>query len=513
MGNNIAKSIIPPPLSLQACLVDGRLDIARYLYYRRRQEWINNSSKALFQINKKRKHENIATSSVSNIPSQQRSTKRYKLTVRDRNGSIREIKPEDTLWYLLYVATPPSSERLCRLFRTRFRLPYTSFIQLADEISSHPTFVRWKNSDAVGTAPSNIKLLLLGALRYMGRAWTFDDVSESNGISIDTNRDFLLAFLSYGSSVMYKRYVIDPTINTHVSEHHKVFDLAGFTGCIGSSDATHVPMLKCPHWATNNHKGFKLNVPGRTYNVTVNHSRRILASTPGHPATWNDKTLILFDTLICDVHKGIIPNEFHFELFEYNRNGEVVKANYKGVWFIVDNGYLNWSCTVPPDNNATCYESIRFSEWLESMRKDVECVFGILKGRFAMLRYGIRFHRLEHCDNLWMTCCAMHNWLLEIDGLNGGWEDGIRSDLENTLHNNNQVTVPFAIRRLNQFPTHNRNNQHRVDISIQNKALCRQYERNGVREVPRMPLSLFRQCLITHFDIRYKRNEITWPKR
>ena len=76
---------------------------------------------------------------------------------------------------------------------------------------------------------------------------------------------------------------------------------------------------------------------------------------------------------------------------------------------MVDNGYLSRPYTVPPDNNGLTYNVIRFSEWLESMRKDVECLFGIMKGRFTILRYGLRFHSIDQCDKMWLTCCALHN--------------------------------------------------------------------------------------------------------
>ena len=39
----------------------------------------------------------------------------------------------------------------------------------------------------------------------------------------------------------------------------------------------------------------KLDMPARTYNIHVTHRRRILYTTSGHPALWNDKTLQLFD--------------------------------------------------------------------------------------------------------------------------------------------------------------------------------------------------------------------------
>ena len=75
--------------------------------------------------------------------------------------------------------------------------------------------------------------------------------------------------------------------------------------------------------------------------------------------------------------------------------------------------------------NLFTRDEIRWSEWLESMRKDVECTFGILKGRWRVLKTGIRLHSTESADNIWCTCCALHNMLLEVDGLDKPW-DGMR---------------------------------------------------------------------------------------
>ena len=213
-----------------------------------------------------------------------------------------------------------------------------------------------------------------------------------------------------------------------VAKHEHLFNLAGFNGCIGSTDATHIGMLNCAAWAHILHKGFKLCIPSRTYNMTVAHTRQILGSTCGHPATYNDKTLIMFDELVSNVNDGLVPDNFEFMLYEHDKNGEVVEVTYKGVWFMVDNGYLSWSCTVPSVKDGTSYKVIRFSEWLESMRKDVECTFGILKGRFSILRYGLRFAKIQHCDQTWLTCCALHNMLLYVDGLHKNWENGGVSD-------------------------------------------------------------------------------------
>jgi len=86
----------------------------------------------------------------------------------------------------------------------------------------------------------------------------------------------------------------------------------------------------------------------RTFNLTVNHRRQILSTTQGHPARWNDKTLVLFDDFVRGVFEGKIMEDVEFELFEKDRNGCTVTFRYKGPYLIVDNGYLSWSSTLHP---------------------------------------------------------------------------------------------------------------------------------------------------------------------
>ena len=82
----------------------------------------------------------------------------------------------------------------------------------------------------------------------------------------------------------------------------------------------------------------------------------------------------------------------------------------------------NYSATIQGKRGK---KDIRFSQWLESMRKDVKCAFGILKGRFRILKTVVRLHGIEATDQIWMTCCALHNMLLDADGLSGEWENGV----------------------------------------------------------------------------------------
>ena len=47
------------------------------------------------------------------------------------------------------------------------------------------------------------------------------------------------------------------------------------------------------------------------------------------------------------------------------------------------------------------------------------------QGLVANFEIGIRVQGIESVDKVWLTCCALHNWLLEIDGLDAGWQSQI----------------------------------------------------------------------------------------
>jgi hypothetical protein len=60
---------------------------------------------------------------------------------------------------------------------------------------------------------------------------------------------------------------------------------------------------------------YKLDMPSR--NIHVTHRRRILATTFGHPARWNDKTLQLYDDYAKKMYDGtFLGNDFTFTLLE-----------------------------------------------------------------------------------------------------------------------------------------------------------------------------------------------------
>ena len=173
----------------------------------------------------------------------------------DESGNYVVLKPRHTYWYRSYIMSPHLENPLFHnRFHTRFRLPYDSFLDLLDSVSSHDMFHSWQKKGCKG---SPIGLLLLGTLRYLGRGWTFDDLEESTSISEDTHRRFFHVFIKYGSSHLYQKHVVYPTNYDEARTHMEEYIVAGLPGAIGSMDACHVMLEKCSHRLKQNHLGGK----------------------------------------------------------------------------------------------------------------------------------------------------------------------------------------------------------------------------------------------------------------
>jgi hypothetical protein len=72
--------------------------------------------------------------------------------------------------------------------------------------------------------------------------------------------------------------------------------------------------------------------------------------------------MVCLDRFITQIRDGSNLEDNTFELLAHGRGGEVITVKYKGVYVIVDNGYLNWLCTVPPFTVTSNVDEIRWSK-------------------------------------------------------------------------------------------------------------------------------------------------------
>ncbi|CAB9523595.1 Plant transposon protein [Seminavis robusta] len=391
-----------------------------------------------------------------------------------------------------------------------------------------------------------IQLMVLGALRYLGRGLTFDDLKEFTAINEETHRQFFHVFIQFGSSDLFQEYVTHPVNAEQYRTHQHEFNMGGLHGAGWSSDATNVIMWRCTHNLKQANTGFKQSYPARSYNLTCNHRQQILHTLKGHPSRWNDKTLAYHDEFLYSLRKGNILQDAKFTLLSWCNQigGPVKESRYCGSWGLVDkNGYHQWSCTQAPGKADLTLPERRLSEFIESFQKDAKCTFGILKGRFRILKADIRLEGTEAADNIWLTCCALHNWLLDIDGLSSEWQNGVQSDWEGELGDNEAEGfaeyAPFAVQRLQQpeiaqfgSREHERSmarpgllvpevsqeddsaaGDNDDNLSITSDGFGETVDEDGAVYINSLSYREFRSLLVEHFDILWRCRAIIWPTR
>jgi hypothetical protein len=139
----------------------------------------------------------------------------------------------------------------------------------------------------------------------------------------------------------------------------------------------------------------------------------------------------------------------------------------------------------------------------------------------------VRLHSTQSVDRVWLTCCALHNWLLEIDGLDQTW-DGVSataSEWEGEFGELEEVDAPMAIRNLlstaqiREYDTSTIGGMMDVDYEEEDDddddedmADVLDESGDGVINVRNLSLDYFRSKLVEHFDIKFQRGEINWPQ-
>ena len=127
-----------------------------------------------------------------------------------------------------------------------------------------------------------------------------------------------------------------------------------------------------------------------------------------HFGTCNDKQIVHTDETINLVRNSWYKN-VAWQLYDEHGN----EREDMGVYFICDGGYICWPELICPyKHKPVLSKKGYFSSKIESVQKYVECVFGIIKKRWRILDYGIRFRDVEFVEKVFTVCCMLHNEML-----------------------------------------------------------------------------------------------------
>ena len=144
----------------------------------------------------------------------------------------------------------------------------------------------------------------------------------------------------------------------------------------------------------------------------------------------------------------------------------------------------------------------------------------------AVLKRGITLHGIEAMDKIWLTCCALHNFLLEEDGLEMNWDSLDPKEVPGVVHGQETyisvwggemmkcwyVLVMMKVWKL-ALPAP----IIKVLLMTITPLLSSQAKAHHLPPSKSKVWSLtwdqFRDRLVENFNIQWTRNEVIWPSQ
>ena len=272
-----------------------------------------------------------------------------------------------------------------KYFRRRFRMPYTLFKSLIQVMLDEQWYPRYGVKgegplDCTKTRGASLQVKVLSVFRVLGRGVVFDECFDGSGCGEESIRVFFHSFVGTFSARLFSQIVRPPTSLEDITNCTRIYQSLGMGAAIGSTDCTHISLGNCPNKFKVVCTG-KSGHPTMAYSVTVSHARKIFYCSAGFMGAKNDKHISKLDSFITAVGELSLYKHFQWTMDLTDSTTQ----QRQGVFLICDGGYHKWRHMMCGLKHTSKQFHSLFSIQLESVRKDVECAFGILKCRFQIL--------------------------------------------------------------------------------------------------------------------------------
>jgi hypothetical protein len=276
----------------------------------------------------------------------------------------------DSTWGLL-ISDPSVNDPtsvLGKRFRRRFRVPFPVFNDILLPLAKKHRFFHKTRQSRIPLAAK-----VLAALRVLGRDSCADSIAEllQNVIGESTVYTIFQQFVT-GMATKVLPHVVKCAVEdvNDIEYRNRVaeaYSRLGLPGCLGSLDGTRISWGMCPKSERHNSIG-KESHPTLVFMALVDHFRRVQYISGYYLGSNNDLTLCHNDSFLLRVQHGLLDN-YEFQLYDERGRGVPCRGGY----YISDGGMLNHIRFIDPDHLRMTREAILWSEWVESVRKDVEC--------------------------------------------------------------------------------------------------------------------------------------------
>ena len=367
--------------------------------------------------------ENPMTADGSRIRKVKRTD--YSRGKKEMKPSEGKVDPRTFLKWMLWIQDleirDPTS-RNGKRFRNLFRLPFSIFEAIVDSCkNTGDSLFVYGLKDCTGEYSIPIEVKIMFTLRVLAGGTKIADAAELSGFMSNSegNRFFKKFVVKF--ALIFEHIHIRPLEGDELLRSMATYARLGIPGAAGSVDCTFIPWGRVPadmHNLCDGDKGV-----GALFEVVVTHEKLACAVGGFFGATISDKISVKYSEYVEALRQKVIATDVKYKI--RTGLGEEDFIEIDRIFLIADGGYLHWPeiiCGFPYSNDPFQY---KFTDWLASVRKDVECFFGILKQRFQYFQRPSKVQTPELLRSIFVTACILHNMILRHDGLNNLWENDI----------------------------------------------------------------------------------------
>ncbi|GKE20315.1 ALP1-like protein isoform X1 [Tanacetum coccineum] len=305
-------------------------------------------------------------------------------------------------------------------FRRRYRMSSTLFNKILNDILSYnvqplPEYFRYfrVRIDAIGRNSIGPILKCTSAIRQMAYGTAPDAFDEYLQIAERTSRECLDHFTKCIHVLYHNNFLRRPTATDIQKTYQLHEEKHGLPGMLGSIDCMHWDWKNCPKALHGQFKRSTHKYPTLMLEAVADQKLWIWHAYFGVPGANNDLNVLYGSPLFDDEIADIAP-ECPFVV-----NGHTYRKGY----YLADGIYPAWSTFVKTFSVARDEKSLKFKRVQEAARKDIERAFGVLQGRWGIIRQPARAMQINTLKRIMYCCIILHNMILEDEGFEVNFRD------------------------------------------------------------------------------------------